>query len=68
MRDRLIYSSAVPGFGRVRVTYSRELNEYTTRLYPDPRDGILAEYFTDDRTDAIGTAQLMLAALAEQGA
>lgn len=80
MTAKLIYSSSVPGVGRVRVTYSAEWSEYIARLYkspgrvspwevgPAPGEELAGEYFTDDRADAIGTAQLMLADLADRGA
>jgi len=59
MSNRLIFAGAVPGIAHVRVTYSPVWAEYTVRVYRVPSE-LIGEYFTDDRTDAIGTAQLML--------
>lgn len=60
MSARLIYSSSVPAVGRVRVTWSAELGEYRVALAPAGVSTIF-DYFTDDRTDAVSTAQRMLA-------
>jgi len=57
---RLVYAGAFPGVGRFRVTWSDEFQEYRVQLL-DQGDQLLAEYFTDDRTDAIGTADQLLA-------
>jgi hypothetical protein len=47
----------------VRVDWSATWSEYQVRaLGPDGR--LMAEYFTDDRADALGTAEHMLAELA----
>ena len=57
---RLVYAGAFPGVGRFRVTWSAEFGEYRVQLI-DPADQLLAEYFTDDRADAVATADRMLA-------
>ena len=57
---RLVYAGAFPGVGRFRVTWSDEFQEYRVQLI-DQGDQLLAEYFTDDRADAIGTADQLLA-------
>jgi rRNA-processing protein FCF1 len=57
---RLVYAGAFPGVGRFRVTWSAEFEEYRVQLI-DTADQLLAEYFTDDRADAVATADRMLA-------
>jgi hypothetical protein len=57
---RLVYAGAFPGVGRFRVTWSDEFQEYRVQLI-DQGDQLLAEYFTADRADAIGTADQLLA-------
>lgn len=57
---RLVYAGAFPGVGRFRVTWSAEFGEYRVQLI-DPADQLLAEYFTDDRADALATADQLLA-------
>jgi rRNA-processing protein FCF1 len=57
---RLVYAGAFPGVGRFRVTWSAEFGEYRVQLI-DTADQLLAEYFTDDRADAVATADRMLA-------
>ena len=57
---RLVYAGAFPGVGRFRVTWSDEFQEYRVQLI-DQGDQLLAESFTDDRADAIGTADQLLA-------
>jgi len=57
---RLVYAGAFPGVGRFRVTWSAEFAEYRVQLI-DPDDQLVAEYFTDDRADAVATADRMLA-------
>lgn len=57
---RLVYAGAFPGVGRFRVTWSDEFQEYRVQLI-DQGDQLLAEYFTDDRADAIATADQLLA-------
>lgn len=57
---RLVYVGAVQDLGRVRVTYCPDLGEYVARLVGlDGRQ--VAEYFTDDRADAVATADAMMA-------
>jgi len=56
---RVIYVRAVPELARVRVTYSSDWQEYTARLTA-PDGAIVGEYFTDNRADAVATADAML--------
>ena len=51
--------------GRFRVTWSDEFGEYRVQLI-DLADQLLAEYFTDDRADAVATADRLLADRAAQ--
>ena len=60
---RLVYVGAVQDVGRVRVTGSDDWSEYCARLV-DSAGELVAEYFTDDRADALATADRMLADLA----
>ena len=62
---RLVYAGAFPGVGRFRVTWSDEFGEYRVQLI-DLDDQLLAEYFTDDRADAVATADRLLADRAAQ--
>lgn len=57
---RLVYAGAFPGVGRFRVTWSDEFQEYRVQLI-DLADQLVAEYFTDDRADAVATADRMMA-------
>ena len=57
---RLVYAGAFPDVGRFRVTWSSEFQEYRVQFL-SPLGDLLAEYFTADRDDAIGTADRMLA-------
>jgi hypothetical protein len=59
MSRRLVYAGAFPGVGRFRVTWSPEYSEYRVQLI-DQAENLVAEYFTDDRVDAINTADRML--------
>jgi hypothetical protein len=62
-RLRLVQLVRLAGAGLVRVAWSATWSEYRVRaLGPDGR--LVAEYFTDDRADALGTADHMLAELA----
>ena len=60
---RLVYVGAFQDVGRVRVTWSDDWSEYCARLV-DSTGELVAEYFTDDRADALATADRMLADLA----
>jgi hypothetical protein len=62
---RLVYAGAFPEVGRFRVSWSDEFEEYRVQLI-DPAGQLLAEYFTDDRADAVATADRMLADRAAQ--
>jgi len=57
---RLVYAGAFPDVGRFRVTWSSDHQEYRVQFL-SPLGDLLAEYFTADRDDAIGTADRMLA-------
>jgi hypothetical protein len=59
MSRRLVYAGAFPGVGRFRVTWSAEYSEYRVQLI-DQAQNLVSEYFTDDRADAINTADRML--------
>jgi hypothetical protein len=63
MSARLVQVAAVQDVGRVRVTWSAEFREFTVRaVAADGRH--VAEYFTDDRLDALDTAARILQDLA----
>ena len=62
-RTRLVQLVAVADVGMVRVAWSAEWAEYRVRATGPA--GQLAEYFTSDKADALGTADAMLAELAE---
>ena len=49
---------------RVRVDWCPVWSEYRVRA-TGPAGQLVAEYFTDDRADALGTADAMLTELAE---
>jgi hypothetical protein len=53
--------------GQVRVAWSATWSEYQVRAR-SPEGALMAEYFTDDRADALGTAELMLDAMASAAA
>ena len=62
-RLRLVQLVHLAGAGRVRVVWSATWSEYQVRALD--RDGrLVAEYFTDDKADALGTADHLLAELA----
>lgn len=62
-RLRLVQLVRLPDAGLVRVAWSAFWSEYRVRAHgPDGR--MVAEYFTNDRDDALGTADRMLAELA----
>ena len=61
-RLRLIQVVHLADVGMVRVAWSAEWAEYRVRATGPA--GQVAEYFTDDKADALGTADAMLAELA----
>jgi hypothetical protein len=63
-RLRMVQLVAVADAGLVRVAWSATWSEYTVRA-TGPDGQLVAEYFTDDRADAMGTADAMLAQLAD---
>jgi hypothetical protein len=64
-RLRLVQVVHLADVGMVRVAWSASWAEYQVRATgPDGRQ--VAEYFTDDKADALGTAAAMLAELAER--
>ena len=62
-RTRLVQLVAVADVGMVRVAWSASWGEYQVRATGPA--GQVAEYFTSDKADALGTADVMLAELAE---
>jgi len=63
-RLQLVQVVAVADVGRVRVTWSATWSEYQVRA-TGPGGRLVAEYFTDNRADALGTAVALLAELAD---
>jgi hypothetical protein len=62
-RLRLVQLVRLADAGMVRVAWSATWSEYQVKA--TAADGrVVAEYFTDDRADALGTAERMLAELA----
>jgi hypothetical protein len=62
-RLRLVQLVRLADAGLVRVSWCATWSEYQVHaLGPDGR--LVAEYFTDDRADALGTADAILAELA----
>ena len=61
-RLRLVQLVAVADVGMVRVAWSASWGEYQVRATGPA--GQVAEYFTSDKADALGTADAMLADLA----
>lgn len=62
-RLRLVQLVRLADAGLVRVAWSATWSEYQVKA--TAADGrLVAEYFTDDKADALGTAELMLAELA----
>jgi hypothetical protein len=57
---RLVYAGSFPQVGRFRVTWSDEFQEYRVQLI-DQAGQLAAEYFTDDRADALATADQLMA-------
>ena len=64
-RLRLIQVVRMVDVGLVRVAWSASWAEYQVRA-TGPAGELVGEYFTDDRADALGTADAMLAELAER--
>ena len=62
-RLRLVQVVHLADVGMVRVAWSAEWAEYRVRAI-GPAGELVAEYFTDDKADALGTADAMLAELA----
>jgi len=62
-RLRLVQLVRLAGAGLVRVSWSATWSEYQVRA-TGPNGRLVAEYFTDDKADALGTADAMLAELA----
>lgn len=63
LRLRLVQVVHLAGAGMVRVAWSASWCKYQVRATGPTGQG--AEYFTDDRADALGTADAMLAQLAD---
>ena len=64
-RLRLVQLVRLADAGLVRVAWSATWSEYQVRA-TDAAGHLVAEYFTDDRADALGTADAMLAELADR--
>jgi hypothetical protein len=62
-RLRLVQLVRLADAGLVRVAWSSTWSEYQVKA-TGPGGRLVAEYFTDDRADALGTAEHMLAELA----
>ena len=62
-RTRLVQVVHLADVGMVRVAWSASWCEYRVRA-TGPAGELVAEYFTDDKADALGTADAMLADLA----
>lgn len=63
-RLRLVQLVRLADAGLVRVAWSATWSEYQVRA-TDVDGRLVAEYFTDDKADALGTADHLLAALAD---
>jgi hypothetical protein len=63
-RLRLVQLVHLADAGLVRVAWSATWSEYQVRA-TGPGGRLVAEYFTDNRADALGTADAMLAELAD---
>jgi len=59
MAKKLI-STGARGTARVKVYWSYEDREYTVRLWCGHQERKGAEYFTDDKKDALATSEAML--------
>jgi hypothetical protein len=64
-RLRMVQVFRLADAGLVRVAWSASWAEYQVRA-TGPAGELVAEYFTDDKADALGTADAMLAELAER--
>ena len=62
-RLRLVHLVRLADAGLVRVSWCATWSEYRVRA-TGPGGHLVAEYFTDDRADALGTADAMLTELA----
>jgi hypothetical protein len=62
-RLRLVQLVHLADAGRVRVAWSATWSEYQVKATA-PDGAVMAEYFTDDKADALATADRMLAAMA----
>lgn len=60
---RLVQVVAVQDVGRVRVGFDRDWSEYRVQAW-DATGRLVSEYHTDDRQDAIDTADVVLARMA----
>lgn len=58
---RIASTSSADGVAWVRVDWCRDWEEYQVRAYLGGK--LVAEYSTDDKQDALGTAAAMLAQL-----
>ena len=63
-RLRLVQLVRLADAGLVRVAWSATWSEYQVKA-TDADGRLVAEYFTDDKADALGTADAMLAELAD---
>jgi hypothetical protein len=62
-RLRLVQLVHLPDVGRVRVAWSATWGEFQVKATA-ANGQLVGEYFTDDRADALGTAELMLGEMA----
>jgi hypothetical protein len=63
-RLRLVQLVRLADAGLVRVAWSAAWSEYQVRA-TGPGGRLVGEYFTDDKGDALATAERMLAAMAD---
>lgn len=61
-RLRLVRVAAVQGVGKVRVGLDNDWSEYRVQAW-SAGGRLVAEYHTDDRADALATADCLLAGL-----
>lgn len=59
MSKRLIFTGS-EGTARVKAYWNHEDQEYTVRLWCNGQERKGAEYFTDDKADALATSKAML--------
>jgi hypothetical protein len=64
-RLRLVQLVRLADVGLVRVAWSATWSEYQVRA-TDAAGYLVAEYYTDDKADALGTADAILADLADR--